>query len=50
MGRGIVFRIGIGLDKPVEQLLINDCIKFAFGASCTLSFIWFLIENCVCSL
>lgn len=31
----------------MEQLLINDCIKFAFGTSCNLSCIWFLTENCV---
>lgn len=27
-------RNGVGLDKSVEQLLLNDCIKFTFDTSC----------------
>lgn len=40
-GSGIVFRIGIGLDKPVEELLMQSFIKFAFGTFYNLSCIWF---------
>lgn len=49
VGKGVL-RSEIGLDNSVEQLLLNDCIKFAFDTSCNHSCIWFQIEHCVCSL
>ena len=40
VGKGAL-RSEIGLDKSVEQLLLNDFIKFAFDTSCNHSCIWF---------
>lgn len=49
VGKGVLIS-GVGLDKSVEQSLLDDCIKFAFDTSCNHSCIWFQIERCVCLL
>jgi len=36
-----VIRSGNGLDKPVEQLLLNGCIKFTFDTGVVTRCIWF---------